>query len=94
MAVYVLPNVIAPVIVVATFGMATAILAEASLSFLGLGIQPPTPSWGSILADGRTLMRQAPHVTIFPGLAIALTILGLNFFGDGLRDALDPRLRQ
>lgn len=94
MAVYVLPNVIAPVIVVATFGMATAILAEASLSFLGLGIQPPTPSWGSILADGRTLMRQAPHVTIFPGLAIALTILGLNFLGDGLRDALDPRLRQ
>lgn len=94
MIVYILPNVFAPVIVVATFGMATAILAEASLSFLGLGIQPPTPSWGSILADGRTLMRQAPHVTIFPGIAIALTILGLNFLGDGLRDALDPRLRQ
>ncbi len=91
--VYILPNVMAPVIVIATFGMATAILAEASLSFLGLGIQPPTSSWGSILADGRTLMRGAPHVTIFPGIAIALTILGLNFLGDGLRDAFDPRLR-
>ena len=91
---HILPNVLAPVMVVATFGVASAILAEASLSFLGLGLQPPTPSWGSILADGRSFMRQAPHITVFPGLAIMITILGFNFLGDGLRDALDPRLRQ
>jgi peptide/nickel transport system permease protein len=91
---HVLPNVVAPVIVVATFGMAGAILAEASLSFLGLGVQPPTPSWGSILSDGRSFMRQAPHITTLPGIAIMLTILGFNFVGDGLRDALDPRLKQ
>ncbi|MFO7942588.1 MAG: ABC transporter permease [Bacillota bacterium] len=88
---YFLPNLLAPIIVVATFGMATAILAEASLSFLGLGIQPPTPSWGSILADGRSFIRRAPHISIFPGLAIMFTILGFNFLGDGLRDALDPK---
>ncbi len=88
---YFLPNLLAPIIVVATFGMASAILAEASLSFLGLGIQPPTPSWGSILADGRSFIRRAPHICIFPGLAIMFTILGFNFLGDGLRDALDPK---
>ncbi len=88
---YFLPNLLAPIIVVATFGMASAIRAEAALSFLGLGIQPPTPSWGSILADGRQFIRRAPHICIFPGLAIMVTILGFNFLGDGLRDALDPK---
>lgn len=91
--VHLLPNVIAPVIVLATLGVGTAIVAEAGLSFLGLGVQPPDASWGTILADGRSSLRQAPHVTTFAGLAIMLTVLGLSFLGDGLRDALDPTLR-
>jgi peptide/nickel transport system permease protein len=90
-ALHLIPNVIAPVIVEATFGMASAILAEASLSFLGLGVQPPTPSWGAMLNEGRQYLLLAPHTTTFPGLAIMLAVLGLNFLGDGLRDALDVK---
>jgi len=88
---HILPNVVAPVIIMSTLMMADSILIEATLSFLGA--QPPIPSWGSILAAGRTYMRLAPWVTIFPGIAIMLTVLGFNLLGDGLRDALDPRLK-
>ncbi len=90
---HILPNVVAPVIVMATLMMGDAILIEATLSFLGMGAQPPTPSWGSILAGGRTYLRLAPWVSMFAGMAIMLTVLGFNLLGDGLRDALDPRLR-
>jgi peptide/nickel transport system permease protein len=90
---HILPNVLAPVIVMATMMMGDAILIEATLSFLGMGAQPPIPSWGSILASGRTYLRLAPWVTIFPGIAIMLTVLGFNLLGDGLRDAIDPRLK-
>jgi peptide/nickel transport system permease protein len=90
---HILPNILAPVIVMSTMMMADAILIEATLSFLGMGAQPPIPSWGSILASGRTYLRLAPWVTLFPGIAIMLTVLGFNLLGDGLRDALDPRLR-
>jgi peptide/nickel transport system permease protein len=88
---HIVPNLIAPVIVEATFGMAGAILAESSLSFLGLGAQPPTPSWGSMLNVGREFLLIAPHTTTFPGLAIMLVVLGFNFLGDGLRDYLDVK---
>lgn len=88
---HLIPNLIAPVIVEATFGMAGAILAEASLSFLGLGVQPPTPSWGSMLNQGREFFLFAPHHTTFPGLAIMVVVLGFNFLGDGLRDYLDVK---
>lgn len=88
---HILPNVMAPVIVMATLGMAHVILAAAALSFLGLGAQPPTPEWGSMLNDGRAFMRTAPHLTVFPGLAIMVTVMAFNLLGDGLRDALDPR---
>lgn len=90
---HLLPNCLAPAIVMGTLMMADAILIEATLSFLGMGAQPPTPSWGSILASGRSYLRLAPWVTIFPGIAIMLTVLGFNLLGDGLRDALDPRLK-
>jgi len=90
---HILPNCIAPVIVMATLMMADAILIEATLSFLGMGAQPPIPSWGSILAGGRAYLRLAPWVMIYPGLTIMLTVLGFNLLGDGLRDVLDPRLR-
>jgi len=90
---HVLPNSFAPIIVLATIGMGWAILAEAGLSFLGLGVQPPTPSWGSIIATGRDYIFRAPHITTIPGIVLALSILAFNLFGDGLRDALDPRLR-
>jgi peptide/nickel transport system permease protein len=90
---HIMPNILAPVIVMATMMMADAILIEATLSFLGMGAQPPIPSWGSILASGRSYLRLAPWVTFFPGLAIMLTVLGFNMLGDGLRDALDPRLK-
>jgi peptide/nickel transport system permease protein len=90
---HILPNVMAPVIVMATLGMAHVILAAAALSFLGLGAQPPTPEWGSMLSAGRAFMRTAPHLTIFPGLAIMITVLAFNFLGDGLRDTFDPRLK-
>ena len=88
---HVLPNALGPVIVVATVGMGGAITAEAALSFLGLGVQPPTPSWGSILNTGLQFLRQAPFLSVFPGLAIMLTVLGFNMLGDALRGALDPR---
>jgi ABC-type dipeptide/oligopeptide/nickel transport system permease subunit len=91
---HVLPNLIAPVIVLVTLRLSTAILTEAGLSFLGLGTQPPTPSWGIMLNHGRKYMEIAPGVAVFPGLAIAITVLAFNFLGDGLRDALDPRLRE
>lgn len=90
----ILPNCMAPIIVQSTLGVAAAILSAAALSFLGLGIQPPTAEWGSMLSLGRQYMRNAPHLTFFPGLVIAMVVLALNLFGDGLRDALDPRLRQ
>jgi len=88
---HVIPTTLPAVTVQATLGMGGAILAEASLSFLGLGVQPPTPSWGTMLNYGRIHLLDAPHLTIFPGLAIAVLVLGFNFLGDGLRDALDPK---
>jgi peptide/nickel transport system permease protein len=91
---HVLPNVINPVIVMATLGLAGAILSEAALSFLGLGVQPPTPSWGAMLTSGRRYLDQASHLAIFPGAAIMLAVMGLNFLGDGLIDALDPKYRK
>ena len=87
---HVIPTTLPAVTVQATLGMGGAILAEAALSFLGLGVQPPTPSWGTMLNYGRTHLLDAPHLTIFPGVAIAILVLGFNFLGDGLRDALDP----
>jgi peptide/nickel transport system permease protein len=89
----VLPNCLTPLIVQATLGIATAILDAAGLSFLGLGAQPPTPEWGAMLGRGRGSVFTAPHIVFFPGLAIMLTVLGFNLLGDGLRDALDVRLR-
>ena len=92
---HVLPNVIAPVVIAATLGVAGAIMAEAALSFLGLGVQPPTPSWGGMIADARDLgqLRVAPWTSIAPGMAIGLAVLGFNLLGDALRDALDPRAK-
>jgi len=90
---HVLPNVIAPIIVQATVSIADAILIEAGLSFLGLGVQPPDTSWGNMLGTGRSYMELANGLSIFPGAAIMLAVLGFNFAGDGLRDMLDPRLR-
>lgn len=92
--IHVLPNAMAPLIVVTTIGVANAILIEAALSFLGLGVAPPAPSWGNMLADGRNFITQAPWMTIFPGIAISITVLGFNTLGDGLRDVLDPKLKQ
>ncbi len=93
MLIHVLPNVVGPVVIAATLGIAGAIMAEAALSFLGLGIQPPTASWGSMIADGRDLdqLRNAPWTSVSPGLAIGAAVLGFNLLGDALRDALDPR---
>ena len=88
---HVLPNAVPPIIVQGTLSLATAILSASYLGFLGLGAQPPTPEWGAMLNDGRRFLRTATHVSIFPGAAIVLTILAFNLFGDGLRDALDPR---
>lgn len=90
---YVLTNAAAPVIVHATLCVANAILSIASLSYLSLGVQPPTPEWGAMLSSAKTYMRDAWHITVIPGLAIMLTVLALNIFGDGLRDALDPKLK-
>lgn len=89
---HILPTAYPAVVVQATIGMAGAIIAEASLSFLGLGVQPPTPSWGTMLDAGRSHLFDAPHLTIFPGLAIATLVLGFNFLGDGLRDRVDPKM--
>ncbi len=91
---HVLPNVMNPVIVMATLGLAGAILSEAALSFLGLGVQPPTPSWGAMLTAGRRYLGLANHLAYFPGAAIMLAVMGLNFLGDGLIDALDPKYRK
>jgi peptide/nickel transport system permease protein len=90
---HLLPNTLAPVIVQSTLGVASAILAAAALGFLGLGLEPPRPEWGAMLNDGRHYLRDYPHMTTFPGLAIMITILSLNLLGDGLRDALDPKLK-
>lgn len=91
---HILPNCLAPVIVQATLGVAFAILTAAGLSFIGLGIEPPTPEWGAMLSNAREYIRDYSYMTLFPGLAIAVTIFSLNVLGDGLRDALDPKLRQ
>ncbi len=91
---HVLPNIANLLIVQGTIQFSLGILAEAGLSYVGLGAQPPTPSWGRMLAETQTMFSVAPHVAIVPGLAIFLTVLGLNLLGDGLRDALDPRLRR
>ena len=91
---HILPNSMAPIIVQSTLGVASAILNAAGLSFIGLGIQPPFPEWGAMLSGGRQYIRDYPHMTLYPGLAIMITILALNFLGDGLRDALDPKLKR
>ncbi len=91
---HLLPNAMSPVIVQATLGLAEAIIEAAALSFLGLGATPPTPEWGAMLSEGRSYLRLAPWVTFFPGLAIFLVVVSFNLLGDGLRDALDPRLRR
>ncbi|MGH6609283.1 MAG: ABC transporter permease [Burkholderiaceae bacterium] len=91
---HILPNAVQPLIVQASLGMAGAVLSEASLSFLGLGVQPPTPSWGVMLNDARSFLRVAPHLLIFPGVAVMLTVLAFNFVGDGLREWLDPKQKR
>jgi ABC-type dipeptide/oligopeptide/nickel transport system permease subunit len=91
---HILPNAVGPIIVQATFGIPAAILFEAFLSFLGVGVQQPTPSWGSMAKEGIDAIRYAPHIAIAPSIALALTLMAFNFLGDGLRDALDPRLRR
>jgi peptide/nickel transport system permease protein len=90
---HILPNAMAPVIVQLSFLFAFAVLSEATLSFLGVGAVPPTPTWGNIMAEGRDFMREAPWIITIPGIALMITVMGLNFLGDGLRDVLDPRLR-
>jgi peptide/nickel transport system permease protein len=90
---HILANSMAPLIVQLTFIFAYAVLAEAVLSFIGVGPPPPTPSWGNIIAEGRAYIPEAPWISLFPGVAIAFTVLGLNLLGDGLRDVLDPRLK-
>lgn len=88
---HVIPNIISPLIVMATIGMGYVILSAAGLSFLGFGVQPPTPEWGSMLSEGKTYIRSAPYIMIFPGIAIMLTVMAFNYLGDELRDLLDPR---
>ena len=88
-----LPNIVGVLVVQVTIQLALAILTEAGLSYLGLGVRPPDPSWGRMLNDSQTFLAQAPHLAVAPGLAIALSVLGLNLLGDGLRDAVDPTLR-
>ncbi len=90
----ILPNIVGPILVIGTLGVAYAILLEASLSFLGLGAQPPTPSWGGMLATAREQFFTAPWISIFPGIAIFITVMGINLFGDGLRDILDPHISE
>jgi len=91
---HILPNSISPIIVSVTMGIGNTILMAASLSYIGLGIQPPTPEWGAMLSAARTYMRDYPHMVLFPGIAIAIIVLSLNMLGDGLRDALDPKLKK
>jgi peptide/nickel transport system permease protein len=90
---HIIPNAIGPIIVQATLNMGTTILGIAALSFIGLGIQPPMPEWGSMLADARSQMRYYPYLVVSPGIAIVLAVMSFNLIGDGLRDALDPRLK-
>lgn len=90
---HVLPNSFSPIIVKASMGIAGAIMSASTLSFIGLGVQQPTPEWGAMLSAARKYMRDCPWMIIFPGLAIAITVLALNLFGDGLRDAMDPKLK-
>lgn len=91
---HILPNAMAPILITATLGIAGAILIESGLSFLGLGVQPPTPSWGNMLMDGKVAIEIAPWLSIYPGLAILITVLGYNLLGESLRDLLDPRLKR
>lgn len=91
---HIFPNILAPLVILTTLSMSTAILTEAALSFLGLGTQPPDPSWGKMLSEGRRFMEIAWWTTVFPGIAIVIAVLGFNLLGDGLRDALDPRLKE
>jgi peptide/nickel transport system permease protein len=91
---HVLPNVLAPIIVQGALRVSAAIITEAGLSFLGLGPQPPTPVWGSMIAEGRNFIIMAPHISTFPGIALMITVVGLNLLGDGLRDTLDPKLKR
>jgi len=93
MFLHILPNSLSPIIVQMTLGVGGAILFAAALGFLGLGVQPPAPEWGAMISDGIPFLRQSPHLVFFPGMAIMLTVLGFNLLGDGLRDALDPQLR-
>ncbi len=90
---HILPNSLGPLVVQLTFVFAYAVLSEAALSFLGMGPPPPTPTWGNIISDGRDYLREAPWICLYPGLAISITVLGLNLLGDGLRDILDPRMK-
>ncbi|MCH5276299.1 MAG: ABC transporter permease [Desulfovibrionaceae bacterium] len=94
LVIHILPNALTPVLVSATLGVAGAILVESSLSFLGLGVQPPYPSWGNMLMEGKATLEIAPWMSLYPGLAILITVLGYNLLGESLRDLLDPRLRQ
>jgi peptide/nickel transport system permease protein len=91
---HILPNILGPIVVISTLGIANAIIAGAALSFLGLGATPPTPEWGLLLSEGRNYLRHAWWITTFPGLAIMITVLSINLIGDGLRDALDPRMKR
>ncbi|HLU35788.1 MAG TPA: ABC transporter permease subunit [Thermomicrobiales bacterium] len=91
---HLLPNALAPILVLSTIRLGTAILTAASLGFLGLGVRPPAPEWGTMLSEGRAYMQLAPHIAIFPGLAILVSVVAINLFGDGLRDALDPKTRK
>jgi peptide/nickel transport system permease protein len=91
---HVLPNSLSSLIVTATMGVASSILMAAGLSYVGLGVQPPTPEWGAMLSESRNYIRDYPHMVIFPGLLIAITVLSFNMLGDGLRDALDPKLKR
>lgn len=94
MLMHLLPNALAPIVVLTTLRLGTAILTAASLGFLGLGVRPPSPEWGTMLSEGRTYMQLAPHIAIFPGVAILITVIALNLLGDGLRDALDPKMKR
>ena len=91
---HILPNTLAPVLISATLGVAGAILVESGLSFLGLGVQPPTASWGNMLMEGKTVLEDAPWLSFYPGVAILVTVLGYNLLGESLRDLLDPRLKK
>ncbi|WP_339251566.1 nickel transporter permease [Sporosarcina sp. FSL W8-0480] len=91
---HILPNVMSPIIVQLTLRIATAVLTASGLAFLGLGAKPPTPEWGVMLSEGRAYMQQAPHLVLFPGVAIVIVVLAFNIFGDGLRDALDPKMKK